>query len=166
MECAKRLPHIQFLWAGGFSFGKITDGYAEIEKIVANPPKNLVFPGIVDRNEMNTIYNLGDVMFLPSFEELFSMTILEAMNCSIPLLLRDIPIYEAILFDYYIKEPDLDGFIRALKQLESDSAFYKKAQSDAWRGHLFYNREHVLSMWDTFYTRVIDEQSRKQLYTK
>lgn len=166
VECAKRLPDIQFLWAGGFSFGKITDGYAEIEKIVANPPKNLVFPGIVDRSEMNTIYNLGDVMFLPSFEELFPMTILEAMNCNIPLLLRDIPIYEAILFNYYIKEPDLDGFVHALKRLATDPAFYEKAQADAWRGHLFYNREHVLSMWDAFYTRVMDEQSKKQAHTK
>lgn len=162
VECAERLPEIQFLWAGGFSFGRITDGYEEIRKIVENPPPNLAFPGIVDRSEMNTIYNLGDVMFLPSFDELFPMTILEAMCCNIPILLRDIPIYENILFDYYVKEPDCDGFVRALKRLSSDPAYYEEARAASMRGHAFYNREHVLSMWDAFYTRVIEEQTEKK----
>lgn len=162
VECAKRLPEIQFLWAGGFSFGKITDGYEKLKKIVEDPPKNLVFPGIVDRSEMNMIYNIGDVMFLPSFEELFPMTILEAMCCNIPILLRDIPIYENILFDYYVKEPDCDGFIRALKRLSSDPAYYEEAREASKRGHAFYNKEHVLSMWDAFYTRVIEEQTAKR----
>lgn len=152
VECAKRLPDIQFIWAGGFSFGKITDGYEDILKLTENPPPNLKFTGIVDRSKMNEIYNLGDVMFLPSFEELFPMTILEAMNCKVPLLLRDIPIYENILFDYYVKTPDLDGFEQMLLKLKNDPEFYQKATGDSWRGHEFYNRAHVLSMWDEFYT--------------
>lgn len=152
IECARRLPEMQFVWAGGFSFGKITDGYEEIKRVMENPPENLKFLGIVDRSEMNGIYNLGDVMFLPSFEELFPMTILEAMNSKIPLLLRDIPIYENILFDYYLREDDVDGFVRALTSLRDDPAYYEKAQADSWRGHEFYNREHVLAMWDEFYS--------------
>ncbi len=164
VECAKRLPEIQFVWAGGFSFGKITDGYEEISKIVANPPENIKFTGIIDREDMNDIYNLGDVMFLPSYEELFPMTILEAMNCKIPLLLRDIPIYENILFDYYLREKDNDGFVRALKRLRDDPDYYRKAQSDSWRGHEFYNKEHVLSMWDDFYTGLVtqNEEARSR----
>lgn len=151
-ECARRLPEMQFVWAGGFSFGKITDGYEEIKRVMADPPENLKFLGIVDRSEMNGIYNLGDVMFLPSFEELFPMTILEAMNSKIPLLLRDIPIYENILFDYYLREDGVDGFVSALTRLRDDPEYYAKAQADSWRGHEFYNREHVLSMWDEFYS--------------
>ena len=73
-----------------FHSEKITDGYEEVRKVVENPPDNIKFTGIVDRDKMNEIYNLADVMFLPSYEELFPMTILEAMNCRVPLLLRDI----------------------------------------------------------------------------
>ena len=29
---AKRMPDVEFIWAGGFSFGKISDGYEEIKK--------------------------------------------------------------------------------------------------------------------------------------
>lgn len=51
VECAKRLPDIQFIWAGGFSFGHMTDGYEEISRMLEHPPKNCVFPGIIDRGK-------------------------------------------------------------------------------------------------------------------
>lgn len=163
LEIAKRLPEMQFVWAGGFSFGKITDGYDEIHKALEDPPANVKFLGIVDRSRMNDIYNLGDVMFLASYEELFPMTILEAMNCRIPLLLRDIPIYKNILFDYYLRETDNDGFTDALLRLRDDPEYYKQAQESSWRGHEFYNRKHVSQMWDQFYSDVIAARAAGRL---
>ena len=47
IEVAKKLPDITFVWAGGFSFGKITDGYEELKEIYENPPHNVHFIGIV-----------------------------------------------------------------------------------------------------------------------
>ena len=158
IELAKKMPDTQFVWAGGFSFGKITDGYEEVRKVVENPPDNIKFTGIVDRDKMNEIYNLADVMFLPSYEELFPMTILEAMNCRVPLLLRDIPIYENILFDYYLRAKDNDGFAEILNRLQNDSEYYNNAVEQSWKGHCFYNKEHVLSMWDDFYTELVREK--------
>jgi 1,2-diacylglycerol-3-alpha-glucose alpha-1,2-galactosyltransferase len=98
---AKAMPHTQFIWAGGFSFGKITDGYKEIKPFIKNPPENLKFLGLVDRTEMADIYNMSDLLFLPSYDELFPMTILEAISCKTPVLLRDIDVYPDILFDCY-----------------------------------------------------------------
>ncbi len=158
IELAKRMPDIQFVWAGGFSFGKITDGYEEIKKVVESPPDNIRFTGIIEREKMNEIYNLADVMFLPSYEELFPMTILEAMNCRVPLLLRDIPIYEDILFDYYLKAEDNDGFAKILDRLRHDEEYYCQAVEHSWKGHCFYNKEHVLSMWKDFYTETVREK--------
>lgn len=157
IECARRMPHMQFVWAGGFSFGHISDGYEEIKKVVDHPPQNLKFLGIIERECMNEIYNLGDVMFLPSFEELFPMTILESMNCRIPILLRDIDLYKNILFDFYLKEDGLEGFIRCLDRLSQDGHFYEQACQMAWRGHEFYNRKHVLEMWDEFYCSLVED---------
>ncbi len=167
VKIAKEMPQIQFVWAGGFSFGKISDGYDEISKILEHPPVNIKFLGIVDRDKMNEIYNLGDVMFLPSYEELFPMTILEAMNCNIPLLLRDIPIYKNILFDYYLKAKDNEGFIENLNRLQQDKSFYQRAQSKSWEGHCFYSKEHVLAMWKEFYEGLVEEkETNKQTYGK
>lgn len=33
-----------------------------------------------------------------------------------------------------------------------DPAFYAAAKDGAKRGHAFYGKAHVLSMWDSFYT--------------
>lgn len=160
IEIARRMPEIQFVWAGGFSFGRITDGFEEIKKIRENPPENVKLLGIIERENMNEIYNLGDMMFLPSFEELFPMTILESMCVNIPILLRDLDIYPDILFDFYSKSDNVDGFIAEIKRLSTDREYYAQQCEASKRGNQFYSREHVAKMWDDFYTMVRDSDRK------
>ena len=155
LKIAQILKEFEFIWAGGFSFGRISDGYAEIKKYTKNPPKNLRFLGIVDRSKMNEIYNISDVMFLPSFEELFPMTILEAMSCNIPVLVRDLKIYEKILFDFCLKENNIENFIKTIKKLNSDKNFYKQSCEMSLKGHQFYSSQNILKMWKKFYKKVL-----------
>lgn len=157
VDLARRLPQMQFLWAGGFSFGAMTDGYAEISELLKSPPENVKFPGIVPREQMNGIYNLGDVMLLPSYGELFPMTVLEAMACHTPVLLRDLDIYPQILFDFYRKADSQEGFERELLRLSEDAEYCRAAKRDAARGSAFYNREHVRELWNTFYSGLMAE---------
>jgi 1,2-diacylglycerol-3-alpha-glucose alpha-1,2-galactosyltransferase len=161
IETAKRLPEVQFVWAGGFSFGKITEGYARVIKIMEAPPANVRFLGIVERENMPDIYNMADMMFLPSFEELFPMTVLESMSCHIPMLLRDLDIYEDILQDYYLRTNSVDGFVQTIKRLKDDSSYYLNAALASARGHEFYSKEHVFAMWDAFYRKVSEAGDRK-----
>lgn len=160
---AEKMPECEFVWAGGFSFGKISEGYEEIKARMEHLPKNVRFLGLVDRKEMNQIYNMADVMFLPSYEELFPMTILEAMNCRLPILVRDLDIYQPILFDYVRKGRDQAEFVKILKRLKEDPQFYRESADLAFTGHHFYSREHVGDMWKNFYERVFqEEQERKR----
>jgi 1,2-diacylglycerol-3-alpha-glucose alpha-1,2-galactosyltransferase len=151
-ETAKRMPHIQFVWAGGFSFGKITDGYEEIRKTVDNPPENLSFLGIVERSEMNDIYNMCDLMFLPSFDELFPMSILEALACKKPVMLRDIDVYKTILDGYYVKGGEVGDFCGCIEKMASDRAEYDFWAEKAWECHLRYNKESIGQMWKSLYS--------------
>lgn len=153
IEIAEKMPEVQFVWAGGFSFGNITDGYKELKKIVENPPENVLFTGIVERESMNTIYNIADVLFMPSYNELFPMAILEAMNTNTPLLLRNLELYEDILFDYYLKEQDNEGFISSIRRLMYDEEFYEEAKKKSEKGSIFYSKENVLKLWDQFYRK-------------
>lgn len=166
IEVAKQLPDIQFLWAGTFAFGKISDGYEEIKKIVGNPPSNVKFLGLVKREHMNELYNLADMMFLPSFEELFPMTILESMNCGTPILLRDLDIYEDILFDFYLRGNDNQTFVSIINQLKEDKNYYKNAASLSYKGHEFYSKEHVSTMWGQFYDSITETQKSKKMIFK
>ncbi|MGN7311418.1 glycosyltransferase family 4 protein [Alkalicoccobacillus gibsonii] len=151
IEVAKKLPEVQFIWVGGFSFGKITSGYKELKLIVDNPPKNVLFTGIVDREQMNMYFNLADVMFLPSFHELFPMTILEGMSCERPILLRDLELYEDILFDYYLKAMSVEGFVEEIIQLKSNPEYYEAAKTSAARGAYHYSEERLSKIWKDFY---------------
>lgn len=155
LKCAEMMPDVQFVWAGGFSFGLISDGYKELTKIVENPPPNVKFLGIVERDDMNKVYNAADVMFLPSYDELFPMTILEAMCVNIPILLRELPIYENILFDFYYSETSPQGFVKELERLRTDKEYYKHGVEASLKGNRFYEKKNVLKMWDEFYSSVL-----------
>ncbi len=154
IEVARNFPDIQFIWAGGFSFGVITAGYKELKKIVENPPHNIKFLGIVDRDEMNDIYNISNLMFLPSYQELFPMTVLESFNCKTPILLRDIDIYNDVFFDFYLKGSNVNEFNNIIGKLQSSPEYYKYWSNQSWKGHEFYSEEHILGIWKDFYDRV------------
>lgn len=157
IELAKKNPDVTFVWAGGFSFGKITDGYNELKKVMENPPANVKFIGIIPREEMNGIFNMSDLLFMPSFDELFPMSILEAVNCHKPVMLRNLELYEGILFGDYLKAKDVEGWDQLLHSLRSDASFYENAvkKSDAIAS--FYSKEHVGKMWREYYARIYDK---------
>jgi len=122
VKVAKEMPDITFVWAGGFSFGRITEGYEELEAIMKHPPENVKFLGIVDRDEMVDVYNMANVLFIPSYNELFPMTILESANIGVPLVIRDLELYEDILFDHYLKGKNQRGICPAFKGLKRRQA--------------------------------------------
>lgn len=154
IEVAKSMPHMRFIWAGGFSFGSITEGYKELKEMMENPPANVTFLGIVERDEMNDIYNIADMLFLPSYNELFPMTILESMALNLPILLRDLPIYPVILSDIYLKGSSNEQFKAQLERLSHDSEYYKIYSDKSKMGHEIYSRENVLEQWREFYNKI------------
>lgn len=156
VEVAKSCPDICFVWAGGGSFGVITDGYLELKRLMENPPENVKFLGIVDREYMNGIYNMADVMFLPSYSELFPMTVLEAMSVGMPILLRDLELYEEILNGYYLKASDNQAFSDLIKKLSSDANFYREYCEYSKKGSQFYSRENVGAMWENYYKKLLE----------
>ena len=156
IDVAKKMPDVKFLWAGGFSFGHMTDGYEELKKIMDNPPENVQFLGIVPRSEMNNLYNISNVLFVPSYNELFPMTILEAMSSGTPLLLRNLDLYEDILFKKYLSADNNDDFVKALDLLKNNSKEYEKAKENSREISKFYSKEHVLEMWKKLYKGICE----------
>lgn len=154
VEVAKRLPDFEFVWAGGFSFGAITDGHKELKAIMDNPPSNVKFIGIIPRDEMNDIFNASDALFMPSFSELFPMSILEAVNSSKPVVLRDLELYRDILFGRYLHACDIDGWVDIFKRLRDDKNYLNKAQADSKYISEFYSKEHVNELWREYYSNM------------
>jgi len=162
IETAKKSPEIKFVWAGGFSFGKITDGYEKIRKIMAKPPENVTFLGLIDRNDMVNVYNIADVFFLPSYDELFPMTILEAVACRLPVVLRDIDAYKNILSGGYLSGNTPDDFSAALTELKNDRGEYDYWRDRAWECHKRYDEDAISGQWDRFYNAAFNKSANPQ----
>jgi 1,2-diacylglycerol-3-alpha-glucose alpha-1,2-galactosyltransferase len=155
IEVAKRLPHLEFIWAGGFSFKALTSGYEELKAIMDHPPTNVRFLGIIPREEMKDLYAASDVFFLPSFDELMPMSVLEAAVNQKPILLRDLPLYEPVFFKHYLHAHDVDGFVKILDGLSSDSTQYQHALTKTSALQEAYRQSVILQQWEDYYQEVV-----------
>lgn len=162
IEVAKNLPNTTFIWCGGFSFGKITDGYDELKKVYENPPSNVKFLGIIPRNKMNEMFNIADLLFMPSYNELFPMAILEAVNTKIPILLRDLELYKDILFKKYLSGTSNDEFINIIKKLQIDKKFYNQYSKLSEEISQYYSKENILKIWIKFYKDILKEKKKNE----
>ncbi|QIL50356.1 glycosyltransferase [Weissella coleopterorum] len=158
IQLARDNPQWQFVWTGGFSFGGITAGYEELKKVVDNPPTNLKFPGIVKRDKMNAYYNLADVFLLPSFNELFPMSALEAFSAGTPTILRDLELYKEILTGYYLAASDRNAMQNQLEQLQSNLKLKSEMTQQALNASKRYSKDYVAELWEQFYR---DQAERK-----
>ena len=155
VEVAKKLPDIEFIWAGGFSFGGITDGHHDLKKVMENPPKNVKFLGIIPRDEMNDLFNASDLLFVPSYNELFPMTILEAISTDTPILLRNLELYEDILFKKYLSGNNNEEFANIIKDLSTNKKEYEKQVRNAKEISEFYSKDNVYKLWKEFYKSIL-----------
>lgn len=152
IELAKRHPEMQFIWTGGFSFGRITDGYEKLKRVVDAPPANLSFPGIIDRDKLVDYYNMADLFLLPSYNELFPMSVLEAFSTHTPVLLRDLDLYHAIIKGDYAAAKDVDEMDQIISDLSSDTSALLALQERAKQAADYYSEERLAKIWLQFYT--------------
>lgn len=163
VEVAKKNPDKIFVWAGGFSFARITDGYEELKKIVDNPPcENIIFLGIVPRTEMNGLFNAADCLFMPSYNELFPMSILEAVSSDTPVLVRDLDLYKDVLFDKYISGNNNEEFSMQINRLANDKDFYKECQEKSHYLQEFYSKDNVAKIWRDFYLEIHNNNPKRK----
>lgn len=153
VKLAKQNPDVQFIWTGGFSFGKITEGYADLEKIVKDPPSNLSFPGIIERSKMVQYYNMADLFLLPSYNELFPMSVLEAFSTNTPVMLRDLDLYKSIIGGYYLAAGDENIMNDQLHELLLNPDRLADLKKKTTIASERYSENHLAKVWYDFYNQ-------------
>lgn len=96
IEMAERLPQYQFIWFGDSNLWSVPK---EIRKAVHSQLPNLRFAGYVPKKELRQAYAGCDLFWFPTYEETEGIVVLEALAMKIPVLLRDIPVYQGWLAD-------------------------------------------------------------------
>ncbi|MDE6852638.1 MAG: glycosyltransferase family 4 protein [Lachnospiraceae bacterium] len=91
IEMAQRLPDYQFIWFGDSNLWSVPK---EIRKAVHSRLPNLRFAGYVPKEELRQAYAGSDLFWFPTYEETEGIVVLEALAMKIPVLLRDIPVYQ------------------------------------------------------------------------
>jgi 1,2-diacylglycerol-3-alpha-glucose alpha-1,2-glucosyltransferase len=122
---ASRFPANRFIW-----FGKI---YSSL--LAAPPPKhlppNVTFTGYVP--DILGAFNALDAFIFPSYEENQGIVILEAAAVGLPIIVRDIPVYEGWLTheENCLKAKNNDEFAHCIQRLIADGALRQKLSDGA-----------------------------------
>lgn len=119
LEMARRMPDVVFLWFGDGNNALIPP---EIKKAVAEKPANVIFAGFLPPRILRDAYCGADAFAFFSYEETEGIVVLEALSCEIPVIVRDIPVYEGWLTDgvQVRKAVDLDSYEQAIRGILSE----------------------------------------------
>ncbi len=120
VEVASKLKEYHFVWIG--SKGIATLLPRDVQRILKDPPPNVVFPGFMPQEELVGAYSAADVFFFPSYEENEGIAVLEALSCECSVVVRDIPVYEGWLQNGVncLKGKSNEDFETAIRRLVED----------------------------------------------
>jgi len=111
-------------------FGKI---YSPLiaQSLPPDLPSNAIFTGYVQ--DIIAAFNAIDIFLFPSYEENQGMVLLEAAALGLPLLVRDIPVYEGWLIhgQNCLKAKDDQEFSRYLGDLMNDASLRERLGDSA-----------------------------------
>lgn len=90
-----------------------------MKRLLRSKPDNVIFAGFVKQEELRQVYCGADAFAFFSYEETEGIVVLEALACEIPIVLRDIPVYENWLEDgvQVYKASDVKEFRQKLENI-------------------------------------------------
>jgi len=89
IETAREMPELDFVWFGYLHENLKTK---ETKKLIESSPDNCQFTGYIE--DIRGGFAAGDIFFFPTKEENEGISLLEALSCSKPVLIRDIEIFD------------------------------------------------------------------------
>lgn len=113
---ASQMPDTLFIWFGGGNDWAVP---WNVKRLLRSKPDNVIFAGFVKQEELRQVYCGADAFAFFSYEETEGIVVLEALACEIPIVLRDIPVYENWLEDgvQVYKASDVKEFRQKLENI-------------------------------------------------
>lgn len=143
IETAYDNPEYTFVW---FGYTPLNIVPIKIRDAIMHAPNNLIFAGYVESEELKKAYEYCDLFLFMSHEETEGIVVLESMACGIPVIVRDIPVYESWLEDgvnvYKFKEEnELKNMIQFVLENKDDAVTQKERKVAADRDYSKIGKE-------------------------
>ena len=90
-----------------------------MKRALRSCPGNILFAGYVEPQELKEAYCGADAFAFFSFEETEGIVVLEALSCEVPVVVRDIPVYNGWLENgvHVRKASDTNAFCKKLEEI-------------------------------------------------
>lgn len=131
LQCANRMADTRFVWVGDMIFGPLAADRRRLKRLRASSPDNVQFTGLVSRMHALEFCAAADVFFLPSRQETFGLSVLEAAAVGLPLLLSSLTSNNQLFGQDYIRASKGD-YVSALRKLLSDETLREHYQRASW----------------------------------
>jgi glycosyltransferase involved in cell wall biosynthesis len=145
-DCARAMPDARFVWVGDRLFGAMSAGRADVDRVLATAPSNVLFAGQLPRDEVARYCRAADVFLFPSRHETFGMAPVEAAFAGVPLVLADLPVFAEVFGaqpDAYLAATDVPGYLAHLRALRDDPELRARAGARAAEAVARYDAPHV-----------------------
>lgn len=152
IEMSKKFSKQQFIW-----YGKIYSSFL-VEPLPKELPANLNFTGFAP--DRNAVFNSLDVFLFPSYEENEGVAILEAAAVGLPILVRDIPVYEGWLIhnENCLKAKTDQEFEVCLGLLINDEALRQRLSTQAKVLAEARSKKVLAKKVEEIYTKLVDNK--------
>ncbi len=91
IEIARMMPNVTFIWFGTLSKAMQTK---TIKQAIENKPDNVIMPGYIAGDIIKGAFTSADALLFPSYEETEGIVVLEAMASNLPIIVRNIGVYD------------------------------------------------------------------------
>ncbi len=147
IEASHALPDVEVALVGG---SRYSDKYIYGLKNAAGP--NVRFLGFRYEEELSALYRNALAVVVPSLEEGFSLTAIEAMSFGRPVIASDIPVLRERLGDrgFYFQRGNAAGLVEAIKRVRAEPELAAKAGAS---GKVIALRDYG---WDRIATMTLD----------
>ena len=145
IQIAKMAPELDFLGVRGSYWKQIEDPKVENITYIPNTPR------------INEVYNVTKILIMPSKDETWGRTAVEAMSSGIPVIAAPTPGLRECCEDaaLFVERDNIKEWVRLIRRLSTDKSFYDEYSNRGKARAKQLEPTHDLEMFVEFYEQKV-----------